>query len=445
MHDGIDIDASCLDRMLAGTPTRIDTFDTHAPRAAVDPGTPSPDGPDLLRRRPPQTPSDRAPPFPNPADNDAHAARRAMSRPYSTAVVSAIEAARRRSATPPPAAAPAPGIVHQHFTVAHEPTHLQAPAWSDYVGRFLQAPVSRAQVASGFHGELDTYVLGDMIFLDSRTDPIVHARGADKISTDIMRDYVFHVAVEGIIETATPSTRETKALQFVPGILALDLSQPMRMTRPTWARVLAFFLPRAMVDAAIDDAASVHGRVVTYGSPLGRLMLAELGALCRTLPALRGAHAGTDPATTAECEALVRRCAQLILALFARSVRLEGGARAAMRAAQLGQVQRHVQASLHRADLSPESILRTFALPRPTLYRMFEHEGGIAAYIRNCRLREAAGELVDSPGIAIMDIAEHLHFGSASDFTRAFRRGYGRSPQEFRELGRAMRGWNEPL
>lgn len=386
--------------------------------------------------------SDRAPPFPNQADNDAgdanaHAAKRAMSRPYSTAVVSAIEAARRRSATPPrAAAAPAPGIVHQHFTVAHEPTHLQAPAWSDYVGRFLQAPVSRAQVASGFHGELDTYVLGDMIFLDSRTDPIVHARGADKISTDIMRDYVFHVAVEGIIETATPSTRETKALQFVPGILALDLSQPMRMTRPTWARVLAFFLPRAMVDAAIEDAALIHGRVVTYGSPLGRLMLAELGALCRKLPALRG----TDAASSAECEALVRRCAQLILALFARGVRLEGGARAAVRAAQLGQVQRHVQASLHRADLSPESILRTFALPRPTLYRMFEHEGGIAAYIRNCRLREAAGELVDSPGIAVMDIAAHLHFGSASDFTRAFRRGYGRSPQEFRELGRAMRG-----
>jgi AraC-like DNA-binding protein len=362
-----------------------------------------------------------------------------MSRPYSTAVLSAIEAARRRSETPPPVpmATPAPGIVHQHFTVASEPTPLQAPAWGDYVGRFLQVPLSRAQITNGFDGELDTYVLSDMTFLDSRTDPAVHARSADKISTDITRDYVFHVAVEGIIETATPSARRGKAAQFVPGILALDLGQPMRMTRPTWARVLAFFLPRALVDAAVPDAESIHGRTVTYTSPLARLLLDDLDALCRRLPELRESNA--DATASAESEAIMRRCAQLILALFARNARLEGGARAAARAAQLGQVQRHVQANLHRADLSPDSILRTFALPRPTLYRMFENEGGIAAYIRNCRLREAANELVDSPCIAIMDVADHLHFGSASDFTRAFRRSYGRSPQEFREFGRDMR------
>ena len=354
-----------------------------------------------------------------------------MSRPYSEAVLRAITTARQRSAAPASATSETPEtarIVRQHFTVTGEATRLQAPAWSDYVGRFLQVPVSRAQIANGFHGTLDTYVLKDMIFLDSRTDPVVHARTVGGISTDVMRDYVFHVMVEGIIETATRVPSQAKAAQFVPGILALDLSQPMRMTRPTWARVLAFFLPRAMVEAAVPDAESLHGRVVTYTSPLARLLLDQLAELCRRLPALEGT----------ESEELVRNCAQLILAAFARNSRLEGGARAAVRAATLGQVQRHVKANLHRGDLSPDSILCAFPLPRPTLYRMFEPEGGLAAYIRNCRLREAANELVDSPLLPIMDIADHFGFGSASGFTHAFRRHYGRAPLEFRALGRDM-------
>jgi AraC-like DNA-binding protein len=354
-----------------------------------------------------------------------------MSKPYSDAVARAIAAARQRSTASASAASETPDparIVHQHFTVTGEATPLQAPAWSDYVGRFLQVPVSRAQIANGFHGTLDTYVLKDMIFLDSRTDPVVHARTVGGISTDVMRDYVFHVMVEGIIETATHVPRQAKAAQFVPGILALDLSQPMRMTRPTWARVLAFFLPRAMVEAAVPDAESLHGRVVTYTSPLACVFLDQLAELCRRLPALEGK----------ESEELVRNCAQLIIAAFARNARLEGGARAAVRAAARGQVQRHVKANLHRSDLSPESILRAFPLPRPTLYRMFEPEGGLAAYIRNCRLREAANELVDSPQLPIKDIADHFGFGSASGFTHAFRRHYGRAPLEFRALGRDM-------
>ena len=36
------------------------------------------------------------------------------------------------------------------------------------------------------------------------------------------------------------------------------------------------------------------------------------------------------------------------------------------------------------------------------------------------------------------DIADELQFGSHSDFTRAFRRDHGRSPLEFRALGRDM-------
>lgn len=350
-----------------------------------------------------------------------------MAKGYSKTVSEIIASPGQRYAFPSTAVAHAsstPLIVHQHFTVANETVALQAPAWSDYVGRILDAPVLRTQLATGFRGEIDTYVLKDMIYLDSRTDAVSQARTAALISRDNVRDYVFHVAVEGIIETVTGSFQQRKTAQFVPGILALDMNQPMRMVRPTYARVLAFFLPRAMVESVIPDAEAIHGRVVAYTQPLTRLLLEHLLALCRSLPTMHGADADNA----------IRTCAHLIVAAFGKQARLSGGARAAAHAAMLGKIQRYIQANLYQKKLSPESVLLAFPLPRATLYRMFEHEGGLAMYIRNCKLREAADELIRSPETAIMEIAYGLCFNSASNFTHTFRRGYGMAPQDFRAL-----------
>ncbi len=101
-----------------------------------------------------------------------------------------------------------------------------------------------------------------------------------------------------------------------------------------------------------------------------------------------------------------------------------------MRAAVYGQVRRHVEANLHDPDLTPDSVLQSLRLSRASVYRLFAHEGGLAAYIRSRRLRAAADELVRFPHIAVQDIASGLGFNNASSFTRAFRRAYDIAPQE---------------
>ena len=322
----------------------------------------------------------------------------------------------------------APGqtlLVRQHFNVASETPRLQGPAWTDYVGRILDVSIPRRYQSEGFFGELDTYVMKDLIFLDSRTGPVSQTRSSARISADGMRDYCFHVAVEGIIETVTGSFTQRKSEQFVPGILALDMNQRMRMVRPSYARVLAFFLPRALVEAQIPDAESLHGRVITYTSPLTRMILDHLTILCRELPKM--------PADAVEHA--IRSCADLVLAAFSKQQKLDHKASAAARTALLFQVQHYVNNHLRDVQLTPEQIQLTFKLSRPTLYRLFEREGGLASYIRNCRLRAAAADLIDMPQLSIMAVAFDLGFGSPSDFTRAFRRAYGISPQDFRGMG----------
>lgn len=354
-----------------------------------------------------------------------------MSEHYSDPVRRVIADPQRRYAYPP-ASIDAPPLIHRHFTVANEKVSLQAGAWTDYVSRILDTPMSRSQLREGFYGEIDTYVMPDLIYLDSRTDPLRQARTDARISRDSVRDFVFHVVIDGIIDTTTgPASR--KSLQFTPGILALDMGQPMRMLRPTAARVLAFFVPRAAVEAAITDAAAIHGQVVAYTTPLARLVRDHVTALCRDLPQL-------PPAPAANA---IRTCAQLIVAAFSKQQRQRGSARGIVHAAVRAQVERHVQLNLYHRELTPEAIVATFAdrydISRPTLYRLFESEGGLAAYIRHCRLREAADELASNARIAVIDVAYGLGFGSASDFTRAFRRSYGMAPMEFRQLGLDMR------
>src|SRR5450830_1091858 len=156
-----------------------------------------------------------------------------MPKPYSQAVSRLLATAQQRYAFPEAGAPTAQRVIHQHFTVAGEQRTLQAPAWSDYVGRILDVPIARSQITRGFHGEIDSYVLSDMIYLDSRTDALSQSRTLARISRDSVRDYVFHVAVQGIMETTTTNgvgtQREKKSAQFMPGILALDMGQPMHM------------------------------------------------------------------------------------------------------------------------------------------------------------------------------------------------------------------------
>ncbi|GLQ93087.1 helix-turn-helix domain-containing protein [Dyella acidisoli] len=350
-----------------------------------------------------------------------------VNRAYGEAVRQAMASEDRRLVYPPTrgVASPIPLVLRQNFSTAEETKHLQMLAWSDRLSRILDVPVTRAQVVRGFRGEIDTYVTRKLVYLDSRTDPMLQARTAARISCDTMRDYCFHIVIKGIAETETGHAPRRKSTQFTPGILALDMNQTMRMKRPTQAQVLAFFLPRATVEAVIPNAESLHGRVVTYTSPLAYLLREHLFALGHDLPAMSDEQA----------ESALHIAADLILAAFSKDVRTSHGVRVAARTAMLGRIKHYIDRHLHSSELAPEKILSNFPLARATLYRLFEDEGGLNHYIRNCRLRAAADELVRSRSIAVAQIGSRLGFSCASDFTRAFRRAYGVAPGEFRALG----------
>ncbi|WP_191487616.1 helix-turn-helix domain-containing protein [Pseudomonas sp. FEN] len=314
------------------------------------------------------------------------------------------------------------GALHAHdrFDVSSEPVANQLLAWRDRVGHVIDVLPSSRATTSLFSACIDRYKLGDRVFTDCSSDALLLERSIARISTDTVRDYVFQVFTQGAMESIRGRGQENST-PAMASIVAMDMNQPIRMSRGR-CRVLTFFVSRAVVEAALPHAESIHGRVFENTTPVTQLMIDHVATLSRKLPGM----------TATEATATFDTAVQLMLAAFSKQAKLGGHVRAAARSAMFDKARRYVQNNLYQPWLTPEYVLMAMQLPRATLYRLFQHEGGLGRYILNCRLREAADELVRYPDRQVIEIAYSLGFNSASAFTRAFRRGYDLSPQDHR-------------
>jgi AraC-like DNA-binding protein len=313
------------------------------------------------------------------------------------------------------------GIVHSHFNVQAHAPQKRLLAWRDRVGHMIDVVPSLSDLDKPFQASIDRYSVGGLVFTDCRSDSMLLERSLARISTDNVRDYVFQVFLEGDVDNLTVRASPGNLASSKASILALDMGQPVRMWRNR-ARLLTFIVPGTVAAGVFPDPESIHGRTIHGTTPLTRLIIDHVTALSQDI-----AHMSADAADGA-----IRASAQLLVAAFGRQALLSGDARAAARAAMFGQVRRYIQAHLSEAALSPEIVLNALQLPRQTLYRMFQHEGGVGAYIRHLRLRRAADRMTRDPHVTMTHVAFDLGFKSSADFTRAFRRAYGMAPRDFR-------------
>ncbi|QGZ65484.1 AraC family transcriptional regulator [Paraburkholderia acidisoli] len=206
------------------------------------------------------------------------------------------------------------------------------------------------------------------------------------------------------------------------GIVAVDMDQPVNVLRRA-CRHITFMVPASHVTPVFADPGILHGRVLASALPAVRLIVARANELLRTIRSM------PTPERLRHLTSLLT----LILAAFGEEAGLSGSRSALARAAMFDDVRRFVRANLGDSTLSPESIIDQLGLSRPTIYRLFQHEGGLGAYLQGLRLRAAAAELVRYPSIPIKDVGYAFGFGSASAFTRAFRRSFDLAPQDLRQ------------
>ncbi|WP_354683812.1 helix-turn-helix domain-containing protein [Cupriavidus necator] len=283
----------------------------------------------------------------------------------------------------------------------------------------MDLQVTRDSLLAPFHAAIDRYLIADMSFTDCRCDGVTLQRSLARISTDSARHHAIQVFVEGSAGVVAGERRNPQPRHG--GILLTDLGQPVEMRREA-TRALSFFVPRITMDEIFMEAEAAHGRIVETDTPLSRLAVAHAVALSHDLPTM----------TPEAAVHAMRTGVELLVGSLRQGAGLDGNARAAVRSAVLARARRLIDADPGQAGLSPARLLAKLEISRATLYRLFEPEGGVQAYIRKSRLRAAARELVRYPHLAVNDIAYGLGFNSPSDFTRAFRRTLGMSPRDLR-------------
>jgi AraC-like DNA-binding protein len=99
-------------------------------------------------------------------------------------------------------------------------------------------------------------------------------------------------------------------------------------------------------------------------------------------------------------------------------------------------IKRYIEANLDTALLTADHLCSRFRISRASLYRLFEADGGLARYVQEQRLNRALKQLVSplAQSKRLIDLAVDLQFSGDSTFIRAFRRRFGVTPGEIREL-----------
>jgi AraC-like DNA-binding protein len=326
-----------------------------------------------------------------------------------------------RQSLPGASLAPQSHVVPIHFDVCALPPHRRLLAWRERLGQIIDVVPPRAQPELHFRASIDRYDIGEFLFGDCYTDQITLDRSIARISQDNARSIVFHIFLEGGPESVVAHSARRQGRPCEVGILAVDLDQPLHVQRRA-CRHITLFVPGELLQEAFADPGALHGRVLAPQKPAVRLIVGRIAALAENIR-----HMSSDDARRNLCDVV-----HLIAAAFGEEAGLIGSKRAIARAAMFEDVRRFIRANLADCELSPEHVLESLGLPRQTVYRMFQHEGGLGAYIRHRRLQAAAKDLIRFPWIPVKDVGYSLGFNSASDFTRAFRRAYDMAPHEVR-------------
>jgi len=315
-------------------------------------------------------------------------------------------------------------IIHSHFDASNSLSQQPLLAWRDRVGHVIDILPNRTDFDRPFSASIDRYQVGDLAMTHCRADALLLDRSIARISTDRSRGFAFHVFLSGATNSLSVHN-QTRGNEPIEGsILVLDLDQPVRMHRST-CEVQTFFVSRSLVEEMFAHPDALHGRVLKgNASALTRLIVQQTRLLNTRLPHM----------SEAQAREAIRNVVQLTVSALGKQAQLTGNARSAARAVIYSQAKHYIHANIDCAELTPDSILVALKISRPTLYRLFQHEGGLASYIRHLRLRHAASELTKRVNADISEIAYGLGFASPSDFSRAFRRAYDMAPQDLRML-----------
>ncbi|PZA13937.1 AraC family transcriptional regulator [Rhodopseudomonas palustris] len=282
-----------------------------------------------------------------------------------------------------------------------------------------------------FHITSTTRLAGGWLLIDTASPPLQYDRSAAHVARGGLDHYQFTLCLQGQMRFA--SGRREITLQ--PGdICLIDMAKPNRTVLigdgDQRSRLVTLIVPRLLLVPRLAHPDSVTATLLPAADRRARLLADQFAVL---LQQSDSANAAADSKTAVEfmCDVMAE--------VAGRSTDARGAVGRAERELLLAAIKHHIDTHLDTGALSVDGLVRRFQVSRASLYRLFGPDGGLARYVQDQRLNRALRLLITpgARGQRLIDLAVDLQFSGDSTFVRAFRRQFGMTPGEIRELSEA--------
>lgn len=301
-------------------------------------------------------------------------------------------------------------------------------AWRESVGVFLDSRLVPQDDAEHFNGDVESYLLDDIVI----SRPRANGQKFDRPSRRIARDGLDHYMIQLFVHGNTDIALARRSLHGAERrIVGFDLGDVLDSFNADFD-ILCAVVPRARLAPLLDRPDSLHTQMPSLEGGGGALLANFLPNLFDSLPDLAAAQAGSAG----------RALVELIATAFNGACFAAADAPDAARHALELKAKTFVKAQLGQHALDPEEVARAMGLSRTALYRLFQESDGVALYIREQRLRRCFADLVSerSREMQIAEIAWRWGFADAAHFARLFKERFGCTPTQARAGAHTLNG-----
>ncbi|HYG85054.1 MAG TPA: helix-turn-helix domain-containing protein [Azospirillum sp.] len=270
-----------------------------------------------------------------------------------------------------------------------------------------------------FHGVMDTFHLGSLLLGRCASVTQRFERPPRLIGLSGLDLYLIQFTERG----GSVGRMGGREMQARAGdVTIIDLAQPTSTIDSDFS-TLTLCIPREMLAPLVSSPDALHGVVLPAASPTGSLLGTHIQSLYKAACSL----------SARDAMAVARGSAAFIAGCLGPALDALDLVLPAMRANRLNTIKRYIEDNLANPELGAVLIAQAAGVSRPTLYRLFEPMGGVAAYVLQRRLSRAVADLMNpNERRRIVDIAHRWGFSSETAFSRAFRSAFGLSPRDAR-------------
>lgn len=304
---------------------------------------------------------------------------------------------------------------------------LSAPdrfsAWRDTIDVVVSVDPHDEAGRDRYGAQVRSILLDDIAVNHCRLGAQTFCRDALRVAADGIDYYQVHIFLDGEVEMDCGGRRSrARRNEFA----VLDNAAPYRSWTTDYEK-LNMFVPRRRLAPLLDRPDSHHGVVFDGDSGAGAVLRDYLSSLMQASGEL----------TTAQAPKAAEALVQLSAMAMNGATFGDGDPPAEADTALLLRAQNFIKDNLADPALGPDRLAGALGLSRSRLYSLFQPCGGVAAYVREMRLRRAFTDLASprNTHVLVSQIAYGWGFGDPAHFTRLFTRRFGASPSDVRAAG----------